>query len=86
MTDMMPHFAKMAPFRYDARMQKIWGKNAKIGGDNPVLDVRAWGYLTGGGHGALGLHPQEASRQQDAFGQMVADMLNEKFGCSKSDT
>jgi hypothetical protein len=77
MIDQMPHFAAMAPFKFFHGA--IWGKCVKTGGAVRALDIRAWGYLTGGGHGALGIYPQEAALQQDAFGQMVADMLNDKF-------
>ena len=80
MPDNMPDYANMLPFTYDSRMQHVNGTDVKLGGRILVLDVRAWGYFTGGGHGALGLPPQIATRQQDVFGQTVADMLNEKFG------
>lgn len=78
----MKSFRDMAPFSYDPRMQHINGSNAKIGGAMRVLDVRSWGYLTGGGHGALGLTTDQASDEQDQFGEMVAQMLNEKFAKS----
>jgi len=71
-------FKNMAPFTYDSRLQKIVGTNAKIGGMAMVLDVRSWGYLTGKGHGALGLPSEKAAIEQDAFGNMVAGMLNNK--------
>lgn len=79
----MDSFAAMAPFRYDKRLQRVCGKNAKIGGDNPVLDVRSWGYLTGGGHGALGLNHTDAAIEQDAFGELVAGLLNAHFKAGK---
>lgn len=75
----MDNFAAMVPFTYERRMQKVVGVNPKIGGMNPVIDVRSWGYLTGGGHGALGLDQDAAASEQDAFGQLVADLLNAHF-------
>lgn len=39
--------------------------NAKIGGEAKLFDVRGWGYLTGGGHGALGLSYEEGAKVQD---------------------
>lgn len=81
----MNNFASMAPFSYDKRLQKIVGTNAKIGGMTFCLDVRAWGYLTGYGDGALGLDPEVAAKEQDDFGSMVAKMLNDKFPPHKSE-
>lgn len=75
----MDNFAAMAPFSYAAGLQKVVGTNAKIGGMNPVIDIRSWGYLTGGGHGALGLDRKEAASEQDAFGELVAELLNKHF-------
>jgi hypothetical protein len=37
-------------------------------GQTHVIDIRGWGYLTGGGHGALNLEGAEAKRIQDARG------------------
>ena len=75
----MDNFAAMVPFSYEPRLQKVVGVNAKIGGTNPVIDIRSWGYLTGGGHGALGLEQKAAANEQDAFGALVADLLNAHF-------
>ncbi len=39
----------------------------------PVLEVRAWGYLTGHGHGALKVRHSEAiAAQQDLAARVVA--------------
>lgn len=46
--------------------------NAKIGGVSKVFDVRGWGYLTGKGHGALGLSTDEAEAIQDANAKLAA--------------
>lgn len=43
--------------------------NAKIGGEAKLFDIRGWGYLTGQGHGALGLSYEDGARVQD---QMAA--------------
>jgi hypothetical protein len=75
----MDNYAAMTPFTFYQRLGKVVGVNAKIGGMNPVIDIRSWGYLTGGGHGALGLDPKVAAVEQDAFGELVADLLNKHF-------
>lgn len=46
------------------------------GGDTHVADVRGWGYLTGGGHGALGLDGDAAVRIQAAIGVVIAEAVN----------
>jgi hypothetical protein len=43
----------------------IFGQSKK-GGDAHVLDIRGWGYLTGGGGGALGLSEEQAIKAQKA--------------------
>lgn len=53
----------------------IWGTD-KDGDASRRLDVRGWGYLTGGGHGALGLSEHEAIDEQHRFARFVADALN----------
>lgn len=50
----------------------IWCPSAK-GGDRPVLDMRGWGYLTGKGHGALGLDSETAAKEQDALALFIID-------------
>lgn len=37
-----------------------------------VADIRGWGYLTGKGHGALGLDVEEAKAIQDANARLIA--------------
>lgn len=49
----------------------IWCPSEK-GGQTKFIDIRGWGYLTGGGHGALGLPSEEAAAIQDALGDYVA--------------
>jgi hypothetical protein len=46
--------------------------NAKIGGETPVCEIRGWGYLTGQGHGALGLSEAEAIALQRALAAYIA--------------
>lgn len=41
----------------------IWGDSLK-GGDTHVAMVRGWGYLTGGGHGAIGLSEEDGLEAQ----------------------
>lgn len=49
----------------------IYGPSLK-GGVARLADVRGWGYLTGGGHGALGLPGEKAREIQDALGRLIA--------------
>jgi hypothetical protein len=42
------------------------------GGDAKVCDIRGWGYLTGKGHGALGLPEAEAIAIQEANARLIA--------------
>lgn len=59
------------PFAYDENGAFI--TNAR---DERVLDVRAWGSLTGHGDGGAGLTFEEASDIQDEFGRWVVTVLN----------
>lgn len=51
---------------------EIGCENQKIGGLAKLFDVRGWGYLTGNGHGALGMIREDAARMQDANAALVA--------------
>jgi len=42
------------------------------GGDAKVCDIRGWGYLTGKGHGALGMSEAEAIAIQEANARLIA--------------
>lgn len=42
------------------------------GGEAKVCDIRGWGYLTGKGHGALGLSEDEATAIQTANARLIA--------------
>lgn len=41
-----------------------------------VAEMRGWGYLTGRGHGALGLTSLEAARIQDANAALIVEAIN----------
>jgi hypothetical protein len=49
----------------------IWADSLKGGQDTPA-QVRGWGYLTGGGSGALGLNEKDAERIQAEVGRLLA--------------
>lgn len=66
------------PWKPGYRLLNVVAENAKIGGETPVCDIRGWGYLTGKGHGALGLSQEEAVAIQTANANLIAaapDML-----------
>lgn len=48
-------------------------ENEKIGGFAKLLDIRGWGYLTGTGHGALGLSQDEGAVVQRLYSQHVVN-------------
>lgn len=77
MTDESKHLP--GPWRVGYKSLHVFADNTKIGGDAMVCEIRGWGYLTGNGHGALGLDPAEAAKIQDANARLIAaapDMLN----------
>lgn len=45
---------------------------SKKGGHAKVCDIRGWGYLTGKGHGALGLTEEEGYAIQQANAALIA--------------
>lgn len=57
------------PVKYDANGQSILDRNG-----SKVLDIRGWGYLTGGG--GLKLEEKVASKMQDELGEKVTHWLN----------
>lgn len=63
------------PFSFNADSGKVWMPSRK-GGQTFCLDIRGWGYLTGGGSGALGLSQQEAVAAQHAFGEWLVRAMN----------
>lgn len=64
------------PYGTDAFGCKIYATTAKGGEWTSCLDVRGWGYLTGCGHGALGLSQAEATQEQARFAAWVVESLN----------
>ena len=60
------------PWRVGYLTGSIVCENARIGGEAKLFDVRGWGYLTGLGHGALGLSVDEAKAIQDANAALCA--------------
>lgn len=44
--------------------------------DKEFILIRGWGYLTGGGSGALGLAPDIAVKIQDEFANYIVQILN----------
>ena len=74
-TRMAEHFK--GPWKVGYRAMDVLAPSAK-GGDTKVCDIRAWGYLTGKGAGALGLTDDEAVAIQTANARLIAaapDML-----------
>lgn len=72
---MAEHFN--GPWKVGPYASDVWAPSAK-GGDTKVCDIRAWGYLTGKGAGALGLSDDEAVAIQTANARLIAaapDML-----------
>jgi len=54
---------------------QVWGESLK-GGDTHVIDIRGWGYLTGGGHGALGLSEADGIAAQRAVQAYIVAAWN----------
>ncbi len=46
--------------------------------DKPIIIIRGWGYLTGGGTHALNLEPEVAAKIQDEFGEYIVDIFSGK--------
>ena len=73
-SDLPRHFR--GPFSYEEHGQRIYDANGTL-----VLDVRAWGYLTG--KGSLDLPERLAIAAQDQFGRFVVEKMNaENVGAS----
>lgn len=60
------------PWKADSDAHGIWCRNERIGGESKIFDVRGWGYLTGRGHGALGLSDEAATAIQHANAKLAA--------------
>jgi hypothetical protein len=61
-------------WRYEGRAQHIIHDDAK--GMMQVADIRGWGHLTGGGHGAWGMDADKAASIQDANGHLITALRN----------
>lgn len=72
--DLLKIARELAPFRCD-NAGYIWAQSAK-GGETVFANIRGWGYMTGRGHGALGLAEAEAVALQRQWGEMFAAALN----------
>lgn len=68
-------FFYLAPGDWHYQSGWVWGKSLK-GGDNHVADIRGWGYLTGGGCGALGMSAEKAEVAQKAWGDLICAAVN----------
>lgn len=55
----------------DEDAHRIWVKDP-FKGNHPLFDVRGWGYLTGHGHGALGLPTNVAEQIQRANAEIAS--------------
>lgn len=54
----------------------IWCPSLR-GGETKPIDIRGWGYLTGQGHGALGLTEQEAFAVQRNLAERIVRAVND---------
>lgn len=64
-----------APWRVEPHCLKIFADGVR-NGPMLVADIRGWGYLTGAGHGALGLSPKEALAIQAANAEFIVRAVN----------
>lgn len=67
------------PWQVGYNFMDVGCVNAKIGGHAKLFDVRGWGYLTGNGHGGLGMNPDHAFEVQKANARLAAaapELLN----------
>ena len=68
----------LAPLRYD-RAGYIWGQSEK-GGVTVIANIRGWGYLTGQGHGALGMNEATAIARQMTWCELICVAVNKLAG------
>lgn len=73
------HVFAEGPFRVCRLTYSIWGRDA-FGDSCRIVDIRGWGYLTGQGHRALALPPEEALAAQLETLQFIAKAMNEAAG------
>lgn len=69
----------LGPYKGDPEGLQVWGKDRKDG-EVHVLDIRGWGYLTGGA--ALNLPEKVAIEEQKAFQDFVVRALNSAWESS----
>jgi hypothetical protein len=65
----------LGDWKADDHGQFLWAGSRK-GGDDTPAQVRGWGYLTGKGHGALGLPDADAIAVQRAVARVIAAGVN----------
>lgn len=58
---------------------KLYGQKIYDSQSNPVCDIRGWGYLTGKGHGGLGINENHAAKLQDHIGEMIAEAITKHW-------
>ncbi len=63
------------PWRMDPTLHDIYADNVPKG-PMKVADIRGWGYLTGKGHGALGLSYDEGVAVQAANAAFIVKAVN----------
>lgn len=66
------------PFSYWDRGQRLMAVDTKLQSVTPIADIRSWGYLTGHGHGAHALNPNDAINIQNALGEYLSLFSPEK--------
>ncbi len=59
------------PWTYDPRSGWINADQCCARGPMHVADIRGWGHLTGGGHGAHGMAREDAAKIQDANAKLI---------------
>lgn len=72
------------PWRLGHRNSDIGCENVKLGGYAKLFDVRGWGYLTGHGHGGLGLSADDAAKIQMDYAAYVVKAVNSHDALVKS--
>lgn len=55
----------------------VWCQSLK-GGETRPIDIRGWGYLTGKGHGGLGLAYDEAVVIQERWAERIVRAVNDE--------
>lgn len=66
------------PLAYEPRSGWFYIDHPKKGWSH-IADIRGWGFLTGGGSGALGLDYEEAKAIQNAIAEEIVQIWNERL-------